>query len=386
MRIDLSKFGRRHDFNLLTKAHGTIQCGTLKPKLHSAVAEILSNPDSDALVSSRQILGLVGQKEVHPRGNADSQVVALSDADIQQITDDEIEKFARDFVALNDWLLHCYDDESRQISTDENGEEVVPHTPSIEDFPKGEEERSSQYLIRVLRRYLEDRGRRLKNMLAPLSGPLLASNALTEQYKKLIEPLSTRLGKGIFSDSALESMRRNLSMSDQLQDTIKAFKKSTIDHELKRSSVEPNLLQARPLSIPDNPLIETNRRLGAVLDQMQEMRPLVAQSAELIGNMNDTALKMQVSFMTNARSTQRYAVIAIVIAALGLVASSIFSWLSYSDGKQHYERIDTQTKLFEAKFLELISIQDKDRAVFVDGMNAARQSTDAPKRSDGEAE
>lgn len=384
MALDLSKFKRRHDFDLVTHALGTIQCGTLKFKALSTVAKILTNPDSDASVLSRQIFSMVGQKGAQPTGSADSQDNVLSDEDIQQILDDEIETFARDFVAHNDWLLHSYDDESRQESTNEKGEKVTSFSPKIADFPKGEGERSSQYLIRILRRYFEDQGNRLKKMLEPMSG-LLASNSLAEQYKKFAEPISSHLSTGIFSDSARESLLQNFSMSDQLQDTIKAFKRNTFDLEIARGSIKPDLLQIRPLPILDSPLIETNRRLGMLLDQMQEMRPLVAQSAELIGNMNDTALKMQASFMVNARSTRWYALIAIGIAVLSLVVSSIFSWLSFSNGKQQSEKSDAQIRLFQTEIRNLIAAQEKDRAVLVSALKEARQSIPVPAGKTGKA-
>lgn len=377
MNLDLSSFGRRHDFSLATEAFGTIQCGSLSLKMLADVEKCVKKPDGDAAYIARQILGMVGRKATLGEGDTEQQENNLTAGDIRQVSDLEIEKFAQEFVTHNEWLKHYYDDESRRISANENGERVTSYGPKVADIPKGENETASQYLIRVVDSYFEGQRDRIKDLLGSHSS---ASSRLVEEYKKLVEPLSTRLGKGIFNDSALESMRRNLSMSDQLQDTIKAFKQGTLDHEIARASIEPELLQIRQLRIPDNPIIETNRRLAAVLDQMQEMRPLVAQSAELIGNMNDTALKMQASFMANARSTQWYAMTAIVIAALGLVASSIFSWLSYTDGNQQSEKSAAQTKLFQTGIQNLIAAQDRDRAALVSALKEARQSTQVPAK------
>lgn len=378
MALDLSKFERRHDFDLVTQALGTIRCGTLKAGMLSTVAKLFKNPDEDAVVLSRQILGMVSIRGAHSTGDAESEEASLTDEDIQQVTDGEVETFALEFVAHNDWLLHSYDDESRQVSTNEKGEKVVSYSPKIADFPKGENERSSQYLIRVLRHYFEDQGNRLKKMLEPVSG-LLASNAFAEQYKKLVEPLSSRLASGLFNNSALEALRRNFSMSDQLQDTIKAFKQNTIDREIARATIEPELKPLRhftipEITIPENPLIETNKRLGSMLDQIGEMRSLAAQSAELIANMNRTALQMQASFISNARSTQKFAQVAIGIAVLSLVFSSVFSWLSYGDGKQQSERNEGQINLFQNEIRNLIAAQERDRAVLVNTLKEAHQS------------
>jgi hypothetical protein len=110
-----------------------------------------------------------------------------------------------------------------------------------------------------------------------------------------------------------------------------------------------------------------------MLEQMGEIRPLVAQSAELIGNMNDTALKMQASFMINARSTQRWTLVAIVIAGMSFVVSSFFSWLSYSDGKKQAEQGNAQIKILQGEVKTLLASQEKDRDIFLNTLRQMRQ-------------
>lgn len=355
MVFDISELERRHDFDLATQALGSIRCGSLKTEMLSTVAKLLKPPDKDAQVISRRILGMVGRKTIPPLDDAELHEITLADEEIDQITSDEVEEFAREFVAHNDWLLHSYDDESQQENTDE----------------KGTEESNSQYLIRVLGSYLEGQSNRLKRMLAP---GLLAPNSFTAHYKKLMEPLSSRsIATSIFNDSTLESLRRNIGISDQLQDTIQAIKHSTISTAINRPSIGPDLISPLPITIPENPLIETNKRLGSMLEQIGEMRFLATKSAELIDSMNKTALQMQNDFMTNARSTQRYALFAVVIAVLSLATSSFFSWLSYNDGKQQSETSNAQINLFQAEIRNLIAAQEKDRIVLVDALNEARQ-------------
>lgn len=380
MNLDLGSFERRHDFNLATEALGTIRCRSLSLKNFADVEKCLKEPGGDAAEIARQILGMVGRKGTLAEGDTEQQENSLTAEDIRQVSDLEIEKFAQEFVTHNESLKHYYDDESRRTSTNEKGERVISCVPKVADIPKGENETDSQYLIRVLDRYFEGQRDRIKDLLGSHSS---ASSRLIEEFKQLAEPLSSRLGKGIFNDSALESIRRNLSMSDRLQDTIKAFNQRTLDQGIPKTLIDPSPLQIRPLQIPESPIIETNRRLAAVLDQVQEMRPLVAQSAELIGNMNDTALKMQASFMVNASSTRLYALIAIAITALGLVISSIFSWLSYADGNKQSERSAAQTKLFQKEIQNLIAAQDRDRAALVSALKEARQSTQVPAKKAG---
>lgn len=379
--LDLSKFERRHDFDLVTQALGTVRCGTLTAGMLSELAKPLKKQDEEALVLSRKILGMVGSREILPSGDSKAQAAGLANEDIQKITNDEVETFSWDFVVHNDWLLHSYDGVPREITTNEKGEKRVTYTPKVSEFPKNEGESNSQYLIRVLHRYLDEQSKRMKKILEPA---LLASGGIVEQYKKLKEAFPRLLGNGFAGSSAIEALRKNISLSDQLQDTIKAFKQNTIDQELARIKIEHEPIPLQPLRIPENPIVETNKRLGNLLDQMGEMRVLAAKSAELIGSLNQTALKMQAAFLGNARSTQRSALIAIGLAVLSLLVSSCFSWLSYHDGIEQSKKNDAQIKLFQDEVRNLITAQEKDRAVLVNALknlsSAGQAKPDAHKQ------
>ena len=372
MVLDLSKFERRHDFDLETQSHGIVRCGTLKVSTLSGTANALANPNGDALLQCRNILQIVGRKIVLSADNQESSEAALSDEDIQEITDEEIEAFSKDFVSHNDWLLHSYDNANKQESSSHENDSIGPSRTEPDALAKGDGERNSDYLIRVLHRYFEAQGERLKKMLEPLSKGL-ASDTFAAQIKKLTEPLSVRLASSAFDASTLESLRRNISISDQLKDTLRAFEKSAVAREITAEPARLEIHPLRPIDFPENPIVETNRRLGSMLDQIGEMRALAARSAELIDSMNQTTLKMQANFISNARSTQRSALVAIGIAVLSLLASSFFSWLSYSDGKEQAEKSNTQIKLYQAEVAKLIEAQEKDRAVLVDALKKSHQ-------------
>ena len=376
MVLDLSKFERRHDFDLETRSHGIIRCGSLKISTLSATAtaKALADPNGNALSQCRNILQMVGKKTIISTDNLESSEVGISDDDIQQITDEEIETFSKNFVSHNDWLLHSYDDANRPDSNcPEDGSTVSSRTVA-DDLAKGDGERNSDYLIRVLHRYFEAQGERLKKMLEPLSRRM-TSGAFAAQIKKLTEPLSVKLARSGFDPSTLESLRRNLSISDQLKDTLRAIEKSTVAREILSEPARLGIPPLRPIDFPENPIVETNRRLGGMLDQIGEMRALAARCAELIDSMNQTALKMQANFINNARSTQKTALVAIGIAVLSLLTSSLFSWLSYSDGKEQAEKNNSQIKLYQAEVAKLIDAQDKDRAVLVDALKKSYQHT-----------
>ena len=377
MVLDLSKFERRHDFDLETQSLGIIRCGTLKVSTLSGTAKALADPNGDALLQCRNILQMVGKILFPPADNQETSEIGLSDDDIQRITDEEIETFSKEFVAHNDWLLHSGDDANRQESSGHANGSTGSFRTEADALAKGNGERNSDYLIRVLHRYFEAQGERLKKMLEPLSKGF-ASDTFAAQIKQLAEPLSARLASSGFNATTLESLRRNLSISDQLKDTLRAFDKSTIAREILSEPARLEIHSPRPIEFPENPIVETNRRLSSMLDQIGEMRALAARSAELIDSMNRTALQMQANFISNARSTQKSALIAIGIAVFSLLASSFFSWLSYSDGKEQSEKSNSQIKLYQAEVAKLITAQEKDRAVLVDALKKAHQTNAQP--------
>lgn len=385
MALDLGKFERRHEFDLETQALGTIKCGTLKVGMLSTVAKIFTDQDSDALALSRKILGMVGEREALPTGDAESQEAALTDEDIQQITDDEVEKFAQGFVAHNDWLLHSYDDDSRQMRTNEKGERVVSYSPKIADFPIRKDERSSQYLIRILRRYFDEQNERLKKMLGSmpsLQPALQASNKLLETYEKLNKSLGGHFASSLFKDSTLESLRKNLTLSDRLQSTVK-------EYDLTRLARESRELAPEPISLPkfpENPIVETNRQLGQVIENLDGMRGLAVQSAELFRNMNDTALQMQADYIRNSERTGRQARLAIWIAAVSLLVTAIMpsvaSYLDEIDTEAAERKNDARTEILKKELQDLGVAQKASAAALVDALRKSNQPQrdDAPKK------
>lgn len=370
MALDLSKLARMHDFTLVAGALGEIRCGTLNFKDISMLGKMAKSPDVNGFAFSRQVLGMVSTKRAGIEGqdSAEAQEVALTDNEIRLITDEEVETFAKEFVAHNEWLLRSHENGKRQISTSEKSDSVDTLSQKTIDPEKGDDETSSDYFVRVLRHYLDEQRQHLKKMMEPLSGRL-ATNLFEEQMKKMMEPLSNRMATSMFKDSTLESLRKNFSLSDQLQDTIKAFNQSTLDASVPSATFKTTPIHMRDFRVSENPVLETNRQLNGVLEHIENIRPIVVQSAELIGNMNDTALRMQADFMSNARSTHKYAWVAIVIAVLSLMVSSFFSWLSYDDAKQVAARNDAQLKLFQQEIRNLIAAQEKDRVALVSTLN-----------------
>jgi hypothetical protein len=369
MALNLDKLARINDFILMTKALGEIRCATLNLRNLSTVEEMAKSPNVDGRIFSRKVIGMVSTKRTDVQGLNGTEIkeMALTDNEIQLISNEEVETFASEFVAHNRWLLHSGENKKRQTTMREKSGSTDTLSPKTIGPEKGNDETSSDYLVRVLIHYLDEQSQQLKRMTEPPEW--LAANPFEEQMKKILGPIADRVTTSIFNDSTMMSLRENFSLSDQLQETIRAFDKSTFDRSLVNARLKQPPISMRDIKVPENPILETNRQLNGVLEHIENIRPIAVQSAELIRNMNDTALQMQADFMRNARSTQKYAGIAIMIAVASLLISSFFSWLGYEDAKQAAVQNDIQLKSFQQEIRNLIAAQEKDRIALLSTLN-----------------
>lgn len=161
MAIDLSSLSRMHDFYLKTSAFGQVFCGAVNDKMLSKLNDTLHRFDVDGFAFARQVLQFVCKKVVPGDTNhALPTEEALTVEEISQITDEDLEDFANEFIAHNVWLLRSYKEGDRQITTNGKGERVVLYQPQRVQLPKDEGEKNNNYLVRVFRHYFTQRNER----------------------------------------------------------------------------------------------------------------------------------------------------------------------------------------------------------------------------------
>ena len=165
MIIDISSLSRMHEFDLETKSLGQVQCRSLNDKMNTNLTKALTMPDGDGLNFARKVLSMVSKKTVIRDGREDSQdqkEEGCTDEEISKITEAEVEIFAQEFIAHNRWLLCSHKDGGRQARI--NKEEIVSPTPITTDLPKGNDEKSTNYLVRLYRQYFEEQSKLLKKL------------------------------------------------------------------------------------------------------------------------------------------------------------------------------------------------------------------------------
>ena len=313
MALDIRKLAHRQNFRLETESLGTIQCGSLTVGMRSKIEKEVKADDIDSVTFTRNLLRKVGRhvKEIERKeknqDTDETESVSIADVDIDSLSDEEVQDFARKFVAHNDWLPKTYKNAQRSVTTNEKGENAVSIQPTQVILPKENTERDSDYLVRVLRRYLDEQGERMKRMLRPLSGSLF---------------------RNIFSNATEGLVKKHVSLSNELGKTLRGLRPGLTGAQMG-SIVERGYSNIEIPPLPENPVNETNRRLGDVLEHADELRPIILQSAELFRNMSDTALQMHGDFNRSARQSLFVSLVVVCIATASLVVTALYSWWSY---------------------------------------------------------
>ncbi len=348
MAFDISKFDHLYDFEHEVESVGTLHCRSLNSEQERELTKAAKNDDVSGESLARQLLAHVARAASHEQtgGGPDTEDVQLPAEILARVTMIELEGFCDEFLGKNRWLSSTHDGE---------------------DLRRVENENALDFLKRVLRHHAAERRRQSDRLLKSVSGSL-------------------------FADTTLDSMRRNLSISDQLKDTIAKYTRGLSATDLGLAASQFDVLNRPPPEIrmpdfrmPENPIHETNKKLGSVVDQIEDLRPMAAQAAQLIRSMNDAAIRMQADYIANAASTGRQTRIAIWIAAVslfvsavGLGISSFFSYQSYVDAKVSGGQADAQIKAFQAEIRALTAAQRNDQAAIAKAIMDAQRAAVVP--------
>jgi hypothetical protein len=395
MALDLSKLGLDRHFEFDTVALGRVKCHHLTLDAMYELGKALADQTLGGPELTRLLLAALGKRVPAPATDEpehapkEAQKEAgnpLSADDARQLSDAEIENFAKLFLEHHPYLLHSYENAERITTKNEKGEDVISLKPRPIDLPRKPDEKDSDYLARVFRRYVEEDRKRHEKMM-----------------KSFVDPFRN-LG---LSKSALDMVRENALISSRLRETIDPLRnfglpRSAVDMMRENALVADRLggsvhatavPEPMPMPIfrpPRNPILDTNKRLDDILDRVEEMRPLVVQSADLIRSMNDAAIRMIGDFGRNARRAEFYTLLVIFIAAVSLIVTAVFSWLNYEasnaasdDAKraaqQFMQRIESLSATEDGRITRLIeSIQgaadqrgQQDRDAFVQALKDA---------------
>ena len=276
------------------------------------------------------LFGEMARRPANDHSNEDDAIdgSSLTPEELNSVTDEDLEKFADKLIQKNRYLLK---------------------TNKGSDLERSVDESACDFLVRVFRHYA------------------------TEQ-KTQWERMTKSVSNSLFTSTTLEAMQRNLGISNQLQDTIEKYTRSLSVASPSHAESKLDVLSypMPALHMEKNPIHETNEKLESVAQQIEDLRPIAAQTAQLIQSMNDTALHMQADYVANAEAAGQQTTFAIRIAALslfvsavGLVISSFFSCQSHLDTKESNKSSDAQIKAFQNEIRDLVAAQREERTAIV---------------------
>src|SRR3546814_2781994 len=123
--FDLSELDQLHEFDFLSETLGLLRCHALTL---SAPEKVLAD---QGLNGSSFVLKLIEHVAEHPSAggigedDAEPKGAPVSAAEAALLSDDEIEAFARKYLAHNPSLLESSEGENRKVRTDDEGNREI---------------------------------------------------------------------------------------------------------------------------------------------------------------------------------------------------------------------------------------------------------------------
>lgn len=284
MAFDITKFKNLGQFRLFFESVGLIRFFGISTN-HLEEIQTKLEQDIEGYEFTKWLIGLLGRKpelsEFDDKDDINGEV--LTEDDLHKLTSLELEDFARKIIDQNKSLLKP------------SGRDSVEHQES---------ESSCDDLLKLFKDYIEKDKKR---------------------WQKMFEPFSD----GIFGQSTKDAILKNIGLSDQLRKSLSAM--NGLSGNLK---IEPPVSRLANLPQFENPIDKTNKKLDQVTEILANAAPIAAQCANLIGSLNDAALRMQAEYIKNAKDTQWQTKLSIGVATISLVVTAVFSYISYKDAKE----------------------------------------------------
>lgn len=371
MAFNLHKLARAAEFSFDLSSIGLVRCKPLSSDLMSQAWKRIKTSDFESRELTRWLLGEMAKRptvenfqEADPiEGNS------LTTEQLIAVTNQELESFSERLVQKNLYLVRAHE-----------GEELK----------RVEGQSACDFLAHAIEHRCTEEKAQIDRIIQSTTRPLFVDSTL-ESIKKSVAASNKfeDLIKKYSGESQLEQLKKSLAGPYQLDELRKQFLTDASAAELlgSPSRLEPQILSMPPMHFPKNPILETNQILENLTIQIEGMRPLVAQGAEMIRGMNDTALRMQADYIANAVRADRQtnkamwvAGLSLIVSAIGLVVSSYFSYQSYADSKSSGEKENAQIKVFKESINTLVTEQRAEQAAFLKQIGDANRSVPKAKK------
>lgn len=400
MALNLRDLARMCEFNFELASLGTVRCLCLNANHISQVNKEPGSSGDQSLDVVRWLFGEMARRPIDVSSDdADTpEAPKLTAEELSLVTDAELEAFADKLIQMNRYLLKTHKSSDIERSVDES---------------------ACDFLVRAFRHHAAEQKAQWERMTEPMSKSLFASATveamqrnlgLSNQFQDTIdkyargysgvermlaeekdkwEEMAKLASQSFPASAAMEAMQRNHGALDQLRDAVgkHAFDLPNMSSKFAEPSFDVPNFRVPEIHIPKNPIHDTNAMLEGVVRQIEELRPVAAQAAQIIRSMNDTALRMQTDYIENSQKTEhqtqitiqqtkvavKIAAVSLIVSAFGLVISAFFSYQSYVDAKKSNVSSDAQIKAFQSEIRDLVAAQREERAAIVKTIVDARR-------------
>lgn len=131
------------------------------------------------------------------------------------------------------------------------------------------------------------------------------------------------------SSSGFDALEASMSASERLRETLE---KATFKGDPYRSVMDSAPRRFETIQPPPNPIYETNRRLGHLVNSIAEMRDLAIQTAEMQRGLNQVATEILDKFVVGSKAAEESSTKNLGIAKIAMAAAvaSVFLTLLVS--------------------------------------------------------
>ena len=342
--MDIQKLGRLCQFSLRIEPLGVVRFISLTTNLSAECLRRNQEDKQNPQEIARWLFEAMARKVESPDFKDDDPIegAAFASHELAAVSDAALEAFTEKLIQANRYLLRKAEGDSLE---------------------KADDQTHCEFLISAIKHSKNE------------------SRRDVDQFLKLAT-------SSFLSGSTYAQIKKNLDASNLMQQSIKQFQDRTSLLNFPETQYpKVSDIHLRPMPEIRSPLLETNSILQDLASQINDMRPLITQGAELIRSMNDTAIRMQADYLTNATKSDRHtrnalwiAVISLVISAIGLVTSSYFSYKGLVDaGAEDKKSADLQRNL-ESAVERLITAEKQSSDVVTTAIEKAASKSSEKKK------
>lgn len=162
-------------------------------------------------------------------------------------------------------------------------------------------------------------------------------NVFLQKTKKLIQEASAFASSAIFSDNIIKQLSQASTVSKSLSSSLSNWKhysenpalETTIANFDKHLKLDPKDFR--------NPVEDTNTFLESLIEYQKNLSPVIVNTASLLKEMHEIGISVATDLKISSKKSSFYSFITIVIASLSLLATCVFSYMSYQSSKNTEE-------------------------------------------------